>query len=214
MLWVSNVKLPTVVILATLAVTVVGGLGALVRDAGAGFERWTFDLLPSQMSALNPLMVMCIIPLLNVAVYAPLRKRGIEVRPLQKMTVGMFLAAAAFGVAALQQVAIERAGVGQVHALWQFIQYLIMTTSEVLVSITGLEFAYTQAPRRMKSTIVGFWLLCVTFGNLIVAFLAPLQKTHALSQFFWLFAGLMAGAALIFTLLAHLYKGKTYLQHG
>ena len=45
----------------------------------------------------------------------------------------------------------------------------------------------------MKSTIMSFWLLCVTLGNLLVAFLAPLQKTIALSQFFWLFAALMAG---------------------
>jgi hypothetical protein len=52
----------------------------------------------------------------------------------------------------------------------------------------------------------------VTFGNLLVAFLAPLQKTIALSSFFWLFAGLMAGAAIIFSLLASFYRGKTYLQ--
>ena len=61
---------------------------------------------------------------------------------------------------------------------------------------------------------MGFWLLCVTLGNLLVAFLAPLQKTIALSTFFWLFAGLMAGAAAIFLLLALFYKGKTYLQQS
>jgi POT family proton-dependent oligopeptide transporter len=101
-----------------------------------------------------------------------------------------------------------------VHALWQIIQYFIMTVAEVLVSVTGLEFAYTQAPRAMKSTIMSFWLLCVTFGNLLVAFLAPLQKTIALSQFFWLFAGLMGCAAAIFLVMALFYKGKTYLQHA
>ena len=98
--------------------------------------------------------------------------------------------------------------------LWQVIQYLIMTTGEVLVSVTGLEFAYTQAPRRMKSTIMGFWLFCVTLGNLIVAFLAPLQETYALSEFFWLFAVLMAVAAVIFAVLARFYRGRTYLQAG
>ena len=114
--------------------------------------------------------------------------------------------------AAVLQEAIQTAGDGRVPVLWQIIPYLIMTVGEVLVSVTGLEFAYTQAPRAMKSTIMGFWLLCVTIGNLLVAFLAPLQKTLALSQFFWLFAGLMAAAAAVFLVLALFYKGKTYLQ--
>jgi proton-dependent oligopeptide transporter, POT family len=155
---------------------------------------------------------MMIIPALNVLVYAPLRRRGFEVRPLQKMTVGMFIAAAAFAAAALLQAAIERVGSGHVHAVWQTIPYLLITTAEVLISITGLEFAYTQAPRAMKSTIMSFWLLCVTFGNLLVAFLAPLQTSLPLSQFFWLFAGLMAAAAILFSIIAYSYKGKSYLQ--
>lgn len=212
MLWVSNIILPKKAIRAALAVIAVGAIGCAVADAVGG-EWLSFKLEPAQLSALNPLMVMMIIPALNVFVYAPLRKRGIEVRPLQKMTVGMFLAAIAFAVAAALQAAIEAAGPGNVHALWQALPYVVMTTSEVLVSITGLEFAYTQAPRRMKSTIMGFWLLCVTFGNLLVAFLAPLQKAYDLSVFFWVFAGLMAVAALIFAGLAYLYKGKSYLQH-
>jgi POT family proton-dependent oligopeptide transporter len=168
----------------------------------------------AQLSSLNPLFVMFVIPFLNFAVYAPLRSRGIEIKPLQKMTAGMFLAAGAFAAAAIVQQAIQAAGDGVVHALWQVVPYFIMTVAEVLVSITGLEFAYTQAPRAMKSTIMSFWLLCVTFGNLLVAFLAPLQKAIALSSFFWLFAGLMAGAATIFLLLALFYKGKTYLQES
>jgi POT family proton-dependent oligopeptide transporter len=185
--------------------------GALDLISG---ETTAVRMSPAQMSALNPLMVMIIIPALNGLVYAPLKRRGIEVKPLAKMTVGMFLAALAFVAAALLQAAIESAGPGRVHAVWQVIPYLVMTTSEVLVSITGLEFAYTQAPRAMKSTIMSFWLLCVTFGNLLVAFLAPLQKQLALSGFFWVFAALMAAAAVVFWVLARSYKGKTYLQRG
>jgi POT family proton-dependent oligopeptide transporter len=174
----------------------------------------TVQMNAAQLAALNPLFVMMIIPALNLLLYAPLRAKGIEIKPLQKMTVGMFLTAVAFAAAAVLQQAIQVAGDGVIHGLWQVIPYFIMTVAEVLVSTTGLEFAYTQAPRAMKSTIMGFWLLCVTFGNLLVAFLAPLQKTIPLSQFFWLFAGLMACAATIFLILAYFYKGKTYLQHA
>ncbi len=229
--WISNAPLPRrwtaavfagVLALGAVAVAcdlLAPPLGDFISEQGATPVRHRMlsvkmDAARKLSAARNPLLVMIVIPVLNLLVYAPVRARGIEIRPLQKMTAGMFLAAAAFAAAAVLQEAIQAAGNGVIHGLWQIIPYCIMTVAEVLVSITGLEFAYTQAPRAMKSTIMSFWLLCVTLGNLLVAFLAPLQKTIALSQFFWLFAALMAGAAVIFLVLARFYKGKTYLQHA
>ncbi len=212
-LWISNLRVDRSLILSVVAGSIVGLLGCLGLDMASG-RRAFIELSASQLSALNPLMVMLIIPALNLLVYRPLERRGVTIKPLLKMTVGMFLAAVAFGAAAVLQMRIEalREQGDKLHALWQAGPYLIMTTAEVLVSVTGLEFAYTQAPRTMKSTIMGFWLLCVTGGNVLVAFLAPLQAKYPLSQFFWIFAALMAGAAVIFAVLAKLYRGKTYLQ--
>ena len=48
---------------------------------------------------------------------------------------------------------------------WQFLAYGLLTASEVMVSIVGLEFAYTQSPRKMKSFIMGLYLLSVFAGN-------------------------------------------------
>ena len=140
---------------------------------------------------------MIIIPSLNVLVYNPLEKAGRPLKPLHRMSIGMFMAGLAFVAVALIQQRIESVGHGSLPVLWQLIPYTIITTAEVLVSITGLEFAYTQAPRAMKSTIMGFWLLCVTFGNVLVAFLAPMQSL-SLTTFFWVFAGLMAAACRYF----------------
>lgn len=184
--------------------------GQMNMGVNLGFTALT--LKASQIPALNPLMVMMIIPLINFGLYGPLERRGINFSPLRRMTLGMFMTAVAFGAAAILQLRIETAGVGEVSVGWQMIQYWIITTAEVLISITGLEFAYTQAPRSMKSTIMGFWLLCVTFGNLLVAFLAPLEESLPLSSFFWLFTGLMIGASILFAILAAFYKGKSYLQ--
>ncbi|HXW60366.1 MAG TPA: MFS transporter, partial [Myxococcota bacterium] len=86
-----------------------------------------------------------------------------------------------------------------------------ITLSEVLVSITGLEFAYSQSPKRMKSTVMGFWLLTVAFGNVLVALLARFGNL-ALEDFFWVFAGLMAVAALIFAARAAFYQVRDYPQ--
>ena len=209
-LWVSNRSLPR-----STTGWFLGGLAGWAIAAGIyQFFRGGSDsihLLPAQISALNPLLVMIIIPLLNVLVYKPLDRIGKPLKPLARIAIGLFMSAGAFATVAVLQARIETAGVGQIHVLWQLIPYFIMTVAEVLVSVTGLEFAYTQAPRAMKSTIMGFWLLCVTFGNILVAFLAPLQSL-SLATFFWTFAGLMALAAVIFVGLAASYKGKSYLQ--
>jgi dipeptide/tripeptide permease len=234
-LWVANRAMPRWLRLGFPCLLGVWGLVALALQSGVGlpalgqlaaacgqaeFGRQiaqggmsTITLLPAQIAGFNPLMVMIIIPLLNVLVYQPLERRNRPLKPLHRMTIGMFLASLAFVAVALLQARIQAAGRGEVHVLWQIIPFLILTISEVLVSVTGLEFAYTQAPRAMKSTIMGFWLLCVTFGNVLVAFLAPLE-TLSLATFFWVFAGLMAAAAAVFAVLAAGYKGRSYLQHA
>lgn len=180
----------------------------------------------SQISALNPLMVMALIPFNNLVFYPLMAALGLTLTPLRKMTIGMLMASLAFVSVALLQAAIETAPQGdKLSILWQVIPYLIMTQAEVMVSITGLEFAYSQAPKRMKSTIMGFWLLVVAFGNVLVAFVTRTQNwllpklvdvpnggEPTLSQFFWFFAGLMAIAGALFGLRAIFYRGREYSQ--
>jgi len=214
-LYISNRGLSSRVSMGVGGLLIAGTAIAGILDFTSG-DIWHLELEEAQISALNPLMVMAIIPGLNVLVYKPLANRGFEFRPLQKMTIGMFTAAAAFAWAAFLQMEIESLAENgeKVHVLWQTGQYFIMTTAEVLVSVTGLEFAYTQAPRTMKSTIMGFWLLGVTFGNVLVAFLAPMEAILSLSDFFWLFTGLMVAASFLFMWLAYMYKGQQYLQEA
>lgn len=167
-------------------------------------------LLPSELPALNPFMVMALIPLMNV-LYNLSDKLGFAPTPLRRMTVGMLLTSASFVAVALIQTSIVANGEGTVAVAWQVLPYLIITASEVMVSITGLEFAYTQAPKRMKSTILGFWMLTVSVGNILVAVIAHIPELSLVS-FFWLFAGLMAVAGLGFGARAYFYTPKDYPQ--
>ena len=185
------------------------------------------ELLPSQIGALNPLMVMALIPFNNFFLYPLLEKRGIEMTPLKKMSIGMFVASLAFVTVAMIQFwvdvshdfylaevakkSVSEVIEAKVSVLWQILPYLLMTQAEVMVSITGLEFAYTQAPTKMKSTIMGFWLLSVSLGNKLTAVLTGFGDL-GLTGFFWLFAGLMAAAAVLFTFRASFYKYRSYTQ--
>jgi proton-dependent oligopeptide transporter, POT family len=167
-------------------------------------------ILATQVPALNPLLVMLLIPLMNV-VYNALDRVGLKTTPLRRITVGMLIAALSFVAVAWLQARIDAAGQGAVPVAWQFYPYLLITIAEVMVSITALEFSYTQAPKRMKSTIMGFYLLTVAAGNATVAVVAK-HGNLPLVDFFWLFAGLMAVAGVIFALRAYFYVQKDYTQ--
>lgn len=185
---------------------------AEMMNRTVNFPFWgTLELLPSQIPSLNPVMVMMLIPFWAYAVVPLLNKVGIIMTPLRKMSLGMGLASFSFVAVALLQAKIDNSAPGSVDILWQLIPYFLITLSEVLVSITGLEFAYSQAPKRMKSTVMGFWLLTVAFGNALVAFLAHFSHL-SLENFFWVFAGLMAIAAVIFIIRASVYQVRDYTQ--
>lgn len=165
---------------------------------------------PSQVPALNPVLVMIFIPLMNL-LYGLSERVGLKTTPLRRITVGMVLAAASFVAVALVQQRIDASAPGTVSVWWQVVPYVLITLAEVMVSITGLEFAYTQAPRRMKSTVMGFWLLAVATGNILTGLVAQFGGL-ALAQFFWLFAGLMAGAAVLFGIRSLFYVPKDFAQ--
>lgn len=95
------------------------------------------------------------------------------------------------------------------HMLWLVPQIMIMTAGEVMFSVTGLEFAYSQAPATMKSLLQACWLLTVAFGNIIVVIIAEAKIFQSQAFEFFLFAVLMFIDMAIFALLATRYKYVT-----
>jgi POT family proton-dependent oligopeptide transporter len=129
--------------------------------------RWLgLDWLPSQIQVLNPILVMAMIPLFQFVVY-PAIDRVFRLTPLRKIGLGLFLMAAGFGLSAVVQGWID--GGSRPSVAWQFVAYCIVTAAEIMVSITGLEFSYSQAPKTMKSVIMAVWLLSISLGNYVTA---------------------------------------------
>jgi POT family proton-dependent oligopeptide transporter len=176
----------------------------------------------AQMQALNPALVMLIIPFNNLVLYPLLRSAGIEPTPLRRMGTGIAFSAVAWIVAGSLQLAID--GGDPVSIVWQVLPYALLTMGEVLVSATGLEFAYSQAPASMKGTIMSFWMLSVTVGNLWVLLSNAAVRNEAvisniahtgLSETAFLmffFAGFAMLAALVFALYARRYPMQDHYR--
>ncbi len=183
---------------------------------GADHQNW--ELLSSQIQAVNPLLVMILIPVFTYGIY-PLFGRFFEVTPLRKIGLGLFITVLAFTVPTAIQLRIDQGG--QPHIIWQVVAYLVITCAEIMVSITALEFSYTQAPRKMKSFIMGLFLLSVSAGNVFVsrvnAFIQNQEQQTGTSLLdganyykFWTAAILLT--AILFVVWSQFYQGTTYIQ--
>lgn len=124
------------------------------------------DWLPSQVQSLNSVFVLTFVPLFSLVLY-PWVGRFLNFTPLRKIGTGLFLMLVAFAIVAAIQENIDAGGRPNIG--WQVVAYAMLTASEVMVSIIALEFAYTQAPKTMKSLVMCFYLGAVAVGNLGVA---------------------------------------------
>jgi POT family proton-dependent oligopeptide transporter len=160
-----------------------------------------------QMQSMNPLLVMLLVPLFTLGIYPRI---GRFASPLKRMAYGMFLAAGSYLVVAALQKQIEAGA--QLSVLWQTVPYLILTAAEVLVSTTGLEFAFREAAPEMKSIVMSFWLLTIAFGDLLVVVVTKLfasASDHAASvstNRFLLYAGMTFLVAILFSFVATFYQ--------
>ena len=181
----------------------------------------TWEVLPSQIQAVNPFLILVFIPLFAYVIY-PAVGKFIEPTPMRKMATGLFMAGFAFMISAWIETRIA-AGESP-HIIWQCVAYVVLTAAEVLVSITCLEFAYTQAPPKMKSLIMSLFLASVALGNLLVfainAVVATFSPVNDAGEplwlqgppYYWLFTWMMLITAALFLIVVWLYKPKTYIQ--
>ena len=217
-------------------------------------------ILPSQIQAANPILILILIPMFSYVIY-PWLNRFFRVTALRKISIGLFITAAAFAISswiegrvvesapaaaealwtalgttgpftshgleqALQAAAaakldpavISNCLAGMPGIGWQIIAYIVITIAEVMVSITTLEFAYTQAPKKMKSFIMGVYFLGISLGNLFTAAVNKIiQNEDGTSKlegadYYWFFTALMVVTAIAFVFYAMRYKGHTYIQ--
>jgi POT family proton-dependent oligopeptide transporter len=135
-------------------------------------------VLPAQIQVVNGLFIIALIPVFTYVIY-PICGKFFEVTPLRRIGAGLFTIAASFVIVAWVEKQIQSGH--SVSAWWQILAYVVLTASEILVSITALEFSYKQAPLRMKSFIMALFLLSTSLGNLMIAGVnsAMVKSLHA-----------------------------------
>eukprot|EP00471_Norrisiella_sphaerica_P001595 CAMPEP_0184484758 /NCGR_PEP_ID=MMETSP0113_2-20130426/6436_1 /TAXON_ID=91329 /ORGANISM="Norrisiella sphaerica, Strain BC52" /LENGTH=577 /DNA_ID=CAMNT_0026865883 /DNA_START=236 /DNA_END=1969 /DNA_ORIENTATION=+ len=168
------------------------------------------QILPDQMQMFNALLILILLPVFDRCIYPSLRRCGLPLKPNTRMILGMGFASLAFIVAGILQLQIDSCEKGEkcVHMLAQVPQYVLLTSGEVLFSVTGLEFAYSQAPKSMKALMQSIWLLTVSLGNILVVVLEALTsaaKMNAAGVFF-LNSSLMAVSMGWFFVLSWSYR--------
>jgi POT family proton-dependent oligopeptide transporter len=171
------------------------------------------EWLPEQIQTVNPAFVLVMLPLFSYIVY-PLLGKVWRLTPLRKIGIGLFVNALAFVIVALIQQRLDNGA--QPHVGWQILAFVALTAGETMVSVTHLEFAYMQSPRKLKSLVMCTYLGAIALGNVFTAqvnfYLEKSGRTVINADYFWFFVKVMLVTAVLWLIVSPFYRGKTYVQ--
>ncbi|XP_022792580.1 solute carrier family 15 member 4-like [Stylophora pistillata] len=180
-------------------------------------------------------MLLILIPIVDRIIYPSLRYFGIDFTPLKKMGVGMLFAMGSVFMAGLMEIERKKyidthgyfeqhpfdtpVNASQMNIFYQVPQYVLQGTGEVLTSIPGLAFAYSQSPLYLRGVIMGLNLATIGIGFYVAGALAAIAKRASdgswypqdlnagkLENYFFFLAGVMFVNFLLFVFLARKYK--------
>ena len=177
------------------------------------------------MQNFDPISILVFIPILDRIVYPIMRRMGFELRPMMRITIGFWLASFSLAYAAIVQHLIYingpcykeplacKAGTApdgsvipnNVHIAIQTPAYLFIGVSEIFISVTGLEYAYTKAPASMKSFVQSLYLFTNAFGSALNETLVPVLVDP---KILWMYAGVACfsfGTGIVFWIIFHHY---------
>jgi len=173
--------------------------------------------LSSQIQAVNAIMILAFIPLFQYIIY-PAIDRVYRLTPLRKIGLGLIVTGLSFFVSAWIETQIAAGLTPSIG--WQLPAYALLSAGEIMVSITGLEFAYTQAPPHMKAMIQAVYLLSISAGNAFTALvhvvIANKDGTMKLTgaTYYNFFALLSIGCVAVYVFVAKAYKERSFVQGG
>jgi POT family proton-dependent oligopeptide transporter len=136
---------------------------------------------------LNPISLVIMIPIVDNFLYPFLRKYNIRFTPIKRMALGFIFASMAMVSATIIQYYIyEKGACGKymndcdtaapINVWTQAVPYVLVGFSEIFTSITGLEFAFTKAPKNMRSLVTSYFHFMSAFSNALGQALVSLSE--------------------------------------
>ncbi|KAJ3575012.1 hypothetical protein NP233_g1374 [Leucocoprinus birnbaumii] len=163
------------------------------------------------LSNLDPIALIIFIPIVDILIYPALRRMKINFSALKKMTGGFLTSSMGMVWAAVVQHYIYKTnpchysaatckdadGNALVSPLNVWIQsgsYVLIAFGEIFASITGLEYAFTKAPKNMRSLVMAVFLFTSAIASAIGEAFVPLS-TDPLLVWNYGVMGVLAGVA-------------------
>lgn len=147
----------------------------------------TLNGLPNDiLQNLDPFALIILIPVFDQLIYPGLAKIGYPISPIKRIAIGFWTGAAAMIWACVLQYYIYKTSncgkyasdafldaaetipcVSPINVWAQTGSYVLIAISEIMASITGLEYAFTKAPKNMRSIVVSLFLFASAFSTAI-----------------------------------------------
>lgn len=167
-----------------------------------------YEITPQTMHLINPFIVVLFIPIIGVLC------RLFRLKPLQKISIGFLFAIVGYILSVVVEILVI-SNPFEIHIFFQIPQILFMTISEVLIVVTGLEFAYSESSTHLKASVSSLMFLNVAIGSIIIVFSQFLQdqlfKNLRYGSVFVMlfFLSLLLLGFLVFALLSLSYEYKS-----
>mmetsp|Transcript_34598 Transcript_34598/g.86942 ORF Transcript_34598/g.86942 Transcript_34598/m.86942 type:complete len:595 (-) Transcript_34598:1202-2986(-) len=141
-----------------------------------------WEIPPDIVPALNDILVVVLVPLFDLVIYPLFAVCGRPLRPIQRLAAGMLFMVFGFLLSSVLEFVMETSPT-MLSLAWQIPQYICISVAEVMVAVTGLEFAYSQSPPALRGMVTSIWYLAQAGGNFLVAVIAALDLRSQTLQF-------------------------------
>ncbi|KAL0575147.1 hypothetical protein V5O48_006824 [Marasmius crinis-equi] len=169
---------------------------------------------------LAPLALVILIPICDLWFYPALRRVGIQFGPLKKLFAGFMIGSAAMVYAAVVQAYVYKTNPCGTHAsdchdasgqvavspisVWvQSGCYILIAISEIFAAITGLEHAFTKAPKSMRSFVTAIFLFMSAVSGALSEIFVSLSSDPLLVWNYGVMAVLAAVTGVAFWISVH-----------